>query len=173
MNISLLLTTLSLLSFEIKFQFNDVDHQDFFIFDGFNTTAHLFRRNDSVLLYLTNNSSFEIYKSVPSSPINFKWEDYMINDKEMELLRSQGHIISYEYRNFVFLSPLTGFYDNDPIPEPILDFKFGDINYGYVLLIVLGVGIVLHPKLFGYLGPQILSYINNSVQSKTIDMEQI
>ena len=173
MNISLLLTTLSLLSFEIKFQFDDVDHQDFFIFDGFTTTAHLFRRNDSVILYLTNNASFEIYESIPSSPITFKWEDYMINGKKMELSRSQGLLIGHEYHDFVFMSPLSGFYVYDPVPEPILDFKFEDINYGYFLLIVLGVGICLHPKLSGYLGPQFLSYINNSVRSKTIDMEQI
>ena len=173
MNISLIFTSLSLLSFEIKFQFDNVDHQDLFIFSGDNTSAHLFRSNDSVILYLRNSKSFEIYESTHLSPITFEWKDYMINGEQMVLSRSQGSIIKDNYQDFVFISPIFEFDENGSIAEPILNFKFEDLNYGYLLIIVFGVGIALHPNLIGYVGPEISRLFSKSVQNETIELEQI
>ena len=63
MNFTILFHIIGRLNFHVIFESNVYYTQDFFIFEGGNSSAHLYRDNKTVYLYLYHNRDFELYQS--------------------------------------------------------------------------------------------------------------
>ncbi len=144
MEFNLLFGLVSALSFQIQFIVNHDETQNYFYFSGENETAHLFRENNTVTLYLAKDLNFTIYEADILSTLSFTWEDFKINGIAMTLVRENGNVDNSRYNTFTFLSPM--------IHEPILDcstqhfINFKSINYGYLIAIVSIVAVIFDLK---------------------------
>ena len=143
MNFNLLFTLLSTLSFELYFDVTPNQKQDFFIFEGKNNSAHFFRKNQTLLLYLNQNDSYAIYHHLNNdNTFSFSWTDFKVNGVEMKLLKSTGNITNMEFDGYTFQSSVTL---SEEICETDIEpiFQMNQTNYIYILLIVLGGGLLM------------------------------
>ena len=143
MNFNILFTLLSTLSFELYFDVSPRQKQDFFLFDGENSTAHLFRENQTLVLYLKQGGNYAIYKYPHiDEGFSFSWVDFKVNDEVMKLHESVGDITNMSFDGYTLISPVI-------IPREICKtstehvYKISQTNYIYILLIVLGGGILM------------------------------
>ena len=88
MEFNLLFGLVSTLSFHIQFIVTHDERQDYFYFSGENETAHLFRENNTVTLYLAKDLNFSIYEADLLGTLSFTWEDFKINGIAMTLVRA-------------------------------------------------------------------------------------
>ncbi|MCP4458323.1 MAG: hypothetical protein GY816_09930 [Cytophagales bacterium] len=144
MEFNLLFGLVSALSFHIQFIVTHDERQDYFYFSGENETAHLFRENNTVTLYLAKDLNFSIYEADFLGTLSFTWEDFKINGIAMTLVRANGNVESSKYNTFTFLSPMI----HEPLlvcsTQPVMTFK--SINYGYLIAIVSIVAAVFDLK---------------------------
>lgn len=149
MNFNILFNIVANLSFTIDFYNSDESYQDFFIFNGDNTSANLFRKNDTIILYLKLINDFEIYNldNITDS-FSFSWSKFTINNEQMKCVKNSTEIKNLKFTNFTFISPIIDIY-SDFIVEPLLETlgKFNGFNYGYLVLITVFVGIILKSKI--------------------------
>ncbi len=142
MNFNLLFTALATLSFSVKFQVDSGARQDFFLFEGANQSAHLFRDGESLTLYLQQSDRYTIYKlQLKSSNFTFSWNGYVVNNQQMLLQDSTGNVNDVVFQDFTFSSPIIELLEFDCSVEPVYKLS-NDINYGYIVLIFLGVGLL-------------------------------
>ena len=93
MNINFLYTIVTGLCFTVKFDLDENNNQDYFVFDGPNTTVHLFRENRTLTLVFQSNFSFHRYQtSNVTKPFIFSWDGFRVNDKTMKLIKSTGNL---------------------------------------------------------------------------------
>ena len=145
MEFNILFVVVASLSFTIEYNINSNTKQDFFIFRGEEATAHLFRENTTINLYLLSNSSFELFQSSTfGKNFNFTWDGFRIDGKQMEMAKSNGQIGELNFNGYTFLSPHLGAM-LDPVEDPQLEtiYQNSETNYGLIVLIVLSIGMVL------------------------------
>ena len=154
MNFTLLFAVVGNLNFIVKFLINADEEQYFFLFDGVNSSAYLYRNNHTVFLHLSRESNLEIYKAYILNRLEFSWLGFKVNGTEMEKIKSTGEF-DVEFNAFTFISPILNTQSDisKEIPlanskeEKIFNFKnLENINYGYIVGIVLIVAIVFDSK---------------------------
>ena len=145
MDFNLLFRLVATLSFSIKFNIDTNNKQDFFIFNGENTTAHLFRENETLNLFIRTNSSFKRYEiSNITTKFEFSWNEFKVDGRKMEIVKSHGQLDELQFNGYTFLSPWLG----DPYcqvvePPPNLVYRESEIKYGLLALIALAIGLIL------------------------------
>ena len=105
MNFTLLFAVVGNLNFIVKFLINADDKQNFFLFDGVNSSAYLYRNNHTVFLYLRKDNNLEIYKADILNSLEFSWLGFKVNGTEMEKIKSTGEL-DVEFHAFTFISPI-------------------------------------------------------------------
>ena len=158
MNINFLYSVIVSLCFTVKFDVNYNSTQDYFIFGGDDTTAHLRRYNQTINLFLRSNTSYRHFEMTNvTNQFVFAWQGYTINNEKMKMVRSEGDLNLLGFNSFTFISPTLNFVEEE---EDVAVATYGgplirsqDINYGIFILIVFGVGLLLKfdiiaPKVF-------------------------
>lgn len=167
MNISFLYTVLTSLCFTVKFDFDEHSKQDYFIFNGPDTTAHLFRKNSTLELVLQSNSSFSRYQtSNLTNPFTFTWDGFRVNDKTMKLVKSTGNLTNRNFNGYTFMSPYLEILQDDTVQyitqESIVECR--DINYGIFAAIAIAAGLVMRSD---NIISRTLKLLSNALESKT------
>ena len=147
MNFNFLFGIVGNLNFIIEFAINEKEHQDFFLFEGVNSSAHLHRFNQTIYLQLSNGNETSLYQTDFENMLEYSWIGFKVNGTEMNKVKSDGDL-SLEFDTLTFLSPLVNFsYFDDLNEEKILNSNnLSGINYGYIVGIVLIVAIVFDFK---------------------------
>ena len=170
MNFNLILNLVSTLSFSLKFGNNMEMHQDYFIFEGDNTSAHMFRDTCTLYLYLRQGLEYSIYHLNVSDSFVFTWDGYLINGTNMKQ-NDIGDISELIFENFTFVSPLLEVDTNRDMTPELIKRKNSsrDIKYWHILLIVIGLCIFLELKILLW----IFSYNATSNQTVEVDDENV
>ena len=146
MEFNILFVVVASLSFTIEYDIDSNTKQGFFIFTaGEEGSAHLFRENTTINLYLRSNSSFELYQSSTlGKQFNFTWDGFRIDGKQMKMIKSNGQIGKLHFNGYTFLSPHLGVM-REPVEDPQLEtiYQNSETNYGLIVLIVLSIGMLL------------------------------
>ena len=158
MNFTILFHIIGNLNFHVQFSLDSNYMQDFFIFQGGNSTAHLYRNNETVSLYLRDEKGFELYQTNILNKLEFSWKGFQINGTDMKLIKSTGNT-SMDYLNeFIFISPIidlqpgimlemSNFNNNESESRFISPQNSKDVNYGYIAAIILIFAIALELKM--------------------------
>ena len=152
MNFNLLFTVVSSLSFVIEFPVNSNNTQDYFFFEGINSTAHLYREDKTLFLHLNHDHGkvFSLFNTtIDGDSFLFSWEGFKMNEVDMLLQRSNGELKQTRFKHFTFLSPIIDDLDIEPPPVHVYNLKT-DVNYWYFFILTFGAGILLESKTKGY-----------------------
>ena len=146
MNINFVFNVVVSLSFVSRFNVTIDERQDYFIFNGNDTTAHLSRSNKTVRLVLLSGNNYELYQTYNvTNNFTFKWNGFIIDDQEMYCVNSSGKIDQIQFDSFSFLSPYLELEKEEfefcSCEQAV--FNCEDINYGFIALIMFGIGIGL------------------------------
>ena len=171
MDFILLFTLAMNLSFTIKYAVNSEEKQDYFIFNGpSDTTAHLFRKNSTVILVLQSSNNTEVYQvSNITEEFEFKWNGYQVNGQTMNKVTSKGQVLDLYFDSYAFLSPCLEVIPNTAIDQTELTYHIPGINYGLIVLIAFCAGLVFKTDTFVILLRQYLKQNCNAVVSITSD----
>ena len=83
MNFNLLFSAVSALSFIIEFPKTTEERQDYFIFEGINQAAHLFRENETLILHLSFNAEYTTFKAgIEEETFEFSWSGFEVDGKK-------------------------------------------------------------------------------------------
>ena len=134
--------------------------QDFFIFQGGNSSAHLYRNNGTVSLYMRDDKGFQLFQVDILNKLEFSWGGFKINGTEMKMIKSTGSTDMDDLNEFTFLSPVINLQPdilmetrvlntNETISESkiISSLNSKNVNYGYIAAIILIFAIALELKL--------------------------
>ena len=146
MNVNFIFDVLISLSFVVRFNVTIDDHQDYFIFNGNDTTAHLSRSKSTVSLLLISNDDYELYQTFNIiDNFAFKWNGFTINEQKMNCINSSGGIDQIQFDSYSFLSPYLQLVKDElefcSCEQTVFERK--DINYGLIALVMFGVGVGL------------------------------
>ena len=146
MNINFVFNVVVSLSFVSRFNVTIDERQDYFIFNGNGTTAHLSRSNKTVSLVLISDNSYELYQTYNvTNNFTFKWNGFTIDEQKMYRVNSSGKIDQIQFDSYSFLSPYLELEKEElefyPCEQPV--FSCDVINYGFIALIMFGIGIGL------------------------------
>ena len=154
MNFNFLFGIVGNLYFIITFLLNEKDQQDFFMFEGVDSGAHLYRYNHTIYLQLNNHTTTMLYKTDIKDVLEFSWTGFKVNGTEMEKVGSNV-TFPLTFNAFTFLAPIVDFgCPNNSNEERIAGFhKITNTNYGYIVGIVLIVAIVfdIKPKTWNFI----------------------
>ena len=99
---------LSTLSFKAEFEINhSVQREDYFVFKSNQSSAHLFRINETVDLYLSSADEYQSYKGILAkhTSFEFEWEKHFrVNNKNMMLNKGSSSISNLQFDSFTFYS---------------------------------------------------------------------
>ena len=169
MNFNLLFSTVSVLSFIIEFPVNTEERQDYFLFEGNNKSAHLFRENRTLYLHLTRGQKFSIYNtSIDDENFQFSWNGFAVNEKEMILQRSTGKMGQLDFEHFTFISPIVDVFDIECAVEPVYH-NVENVNYWYFLFMMFAVAIVFDSK---SMAMGVLKRFRNNAEGDYVTMDQ-
>ena len=146
MNFNLLFSTVSVLSFIIEFPVNTEERQDYFLFEGNNKSAHLFRENGTLYLHFTHDHGemFSIYNiEIDEENFQFAWNGFQVDGKEMMSQNANGKIGRLEFEHFTFISPIVEIYEDSL--EPVYR-NLDAVNYWYFLIMMFAVAIICDSK---------------------------
>ena len=145
MNLNFVYNLLASLTFSITFDVDSNEKQDYFVLHGDNSTAYLFRYDNVLKLSITTNFGFRHYETTEiSTQFTFTWDGFKINDKSMQIIRSNGNISDLEFNGYTFLSPSKDF--NQLLEcnqEQPLHFLCSKTNYSLLALIFFSIGVLL------------------------------
>ena len=147
MNLQVVFHFIATLTFVFKFSVNLDSQQDYFYFEGTNQSAHLLRSQKVVTLHLNQGENFSIFhETVNQSTFTFSWIGFKINGKPMNLTKSEGDTSEFNYSSLLFMSPILDEIEefSSNCPEQIL--QYNSVNYWYIVLIVLTIGVSLNLK---------------------------
>ena len=158
MNFTILFHIIGNLNFHVQFSLDSNYMQDFFIFQGGNSTAHLYRNNETVSLYLRDDERFELYQTNILNKVEFSWKSFQINGTDMKLIKSTGNTSMHYLNEFIFISPIidiqpgimleaSNFNNNESKSKFISPQNSKDVNYGYIAAIILIFAIALELKM--------------------------
>ena len=144
MNFNVLFALAASLNFTINFLIDSQISQDFFIFEGKDSSANLYRENDTIKLYLQYMNKSELYIEEIIDTLEFSWEGYKINGTKMKKIKSDGEL-DLQFTAFTFSSPILNV---EPLNErAVLSLPTSsNINYGYIVGIVLLIAIIFDSK---------------------------
>ena len=141
MNFHIAFQTFAALTFTVRYNLSNDTYQDFFIFQGNQSQAHFYRTDNVIKLYLNHKDSFSSYKlGNISSEFWFSWSGLMINDTKMQIVH-EGKTKNVRFDNFTFISPILDIYESYEM-QPLIK-EITDINYGYFVLMMIAVVLVL------------------------------
>ena len=147
MNLQVVFHFISTLTFVFKFPVNLNSQQDYFYFEGVNQSAHLFRSQKIVNLYLNQGENFTVFRvAINQSTFTFSWIGFEIDGKPMNLTKSVGDISKLNYNNLLFMSPIIDEIEECSTICSAQIAQYNNINYWYIVLIVLAIGIPLNLK---------------------------
>ena len=161
MNFTILFQFVGSLNFHVVFFLNSYSIQDMFFFEGGNSSAHLYRNNNTVSLYVRNNRSFEIYQTEILNQLNFSWRGYKVNGTDMKRIKSSGSTENMNDLNeFTFLSPILDL-QPDVLNEicnlnsekpmvrgmSVSSLNLKNVNYGYIAGIILIFAFAIEMKM--------------------------
>ena len=139
---SIFLTTFFSLTFVLNFDVNKNIYQDYFIFHGNDTSAHLFRENNTINLVLMSDENYVIYQSNVTNSFIFEWDGFIINDEKMKLRTNQlmFDVNQLTFYNYTFIS---SFSSQDIKTLTLEDTKglFQELIVAVVLDIIL-IGVI-------------------------------
>ena len=145
MSLNFVYNLLASLTFSITFDVDSNEKQDYFVLHGDNSTAYLFRYDNVLKLSITTNFGFRHYETTGiSTQFTFTWDGFKINDKSMQIIRSNGNISDLEFDGYTFLSPSKDF--NQLLEcnqEQPLHFLCSKTNYSLLALIFFSIGVLL------------------------------
>ena len=160
MNFTILFHIIGTLNFHVQFSLHSDYTQDFFIFQGVNSYAYLYRNNGTVSLYMRDDKSFQIFQANISNELEFSWRGFKINGTEMKMIKSTGSTDMDDLNEFTFLSPVldlqpdilmeTCALSSDEITSEskfISSLNLKNVNYGYIAAIILMFAIALELKI--------------------------
>ena len=148
MNFHFLFSLLSAHTFVVEFPVHVGDRQDYFFFEGENQTAHLYRNNHTLGLFLSRGSSYSrYYTEINQDNFTFSWDEFSVDEVKMNLSDTVGSVDDLQFENFTFLSPVTKVSLNEGETECV--HQLNSVNYWYILLIVLLVGALFDSKTHG------------------------
>ena len=139
MNLNFIFMSLMALDFTVNFHVSTDGKQDYFVFSGPNSTAHLYRENHTIWLYLESGREYTLSHSQISGPtFNFNWPSRTVNN---ELMINSSNLDVW-FDAYTFLSPIVEFHHMTSAPiEPI--FQCDNINYKLIALIIFSIGLGL------------------------------
>ena len=145
MDFNLLFAVVGNLSFVLEFEISPIAHQDFLFFEGENSSAHLYRQNNTVFLNVAD-SNFETYQTRIEDKLEFSWTGFKINGSDMEKIKTSGNVTKLEFDVFTLLSPIMEI--DKPREEKIMRtiLESNKVNYYYILSIVLLVALLVDLK---------------------------
>lgn len=160
MNFTILFHVIGTLNFHVQFSLHSDYMQDFFIFQGGNSSAHLYRNNGTVSLYMRDDKGFQLFQVDILNKLEFSWGGFKINGTEMKMIKSTGSIDMDDLNEFTFLSPVINLQPdilmetcilntNETINESkiISSLNHKNVNYGYIAVIILIFAIALELKM--------------------------
>ena len=142
MDFSLLFALVSTLTFSLHFEIDCNETQDYFFFQSSsNCTAHLYRRNNTLILFLKQDAAYEIYNYNVTNNFEFSWDGYKVDNEKMVCVRTNEQVDDLSFDSYTFLSPILSFYEVTLLggdePEPVFGCK--EVNYGYIAFILISV----------------------------------
>ena len=162
MNFTVLFHLIGNLNFHVQFSLHSDNTQDFFIFQGENSSAHLYRNNETVSLYLRDDKDFELYQIRILNELEFSWRGFKVNGTDMRKIKSTGVTNMEGLNEFTFLTVvvdlqadvLMNLYSPN-ISETITEgefmqsLNFKNVNYGYIagIMLLIVVGLELKIKI--------------------------
>ena len=160
MNFNLLFSVVSTLSFIIEFPVSTENRQDYFLFQGNDQYAHLFRENGELILHVSSSGGYTIYNaSSEERTFRFSWSGFKIDGVKMNKQKSSGIMGHHAYENFTFLSPTVDILNLEGLIEPVYH-QTAAVNYWYFLVMVLAVAAVFDTK------PAIIDLIKKHMKYK-------
>ena len=190
MNFTILFHFIETLNFHVQFSLYSHSTQDFFVFQGGNSYAYLYRNNQTVFLYMRDENGFQLYQEDILNKLEFSWGGFKINGTEMKMVKSTGSTNMDDLNEFTFLSPVL---DLQPdilmenctlnTTETTSESKFissvnpKNVNYGYIAAIILIFAIALElkmtiPLLFNRLiGTEVTQELEESEYVSMVNME--
>ena len=147
MNFNLLFTTLRDLSFLMTFAVDSGNEQDFFLFSGFNASAHFYRQNSTFNLIIFDNSSYSFYQLKHNNAlVSFSWPDISLNGFQMTLKKSYGVTEDLCFDTFTFISPILNFTDQEYNTSSMSIYQLNSVNYFYIALMFLIAGVLFESQ---------------------------
>ena len=160
MNFTILFHLIGNLNFHVQFSLHSHNTQDFFIFQGENSSAHLYRENETVSLYLREEKDFEVYQMHILNELNFSWIGFKVNGVDMKKIKSTGVTNMEGLNEFTFLSVVVDLQADalmnlcsPNVSETITEgefmqsLNFKNVNYGYIAGIMLLIVVALELKI--------------------------
>ena len=94
------------LSFKAEFEINyTVEREDYFTFKSNQSSAHLFRINETAVLYLSSGDEYQSYKTILAEDTSFEFEwdtHFRVNNKNMMLNKGSSNISNLQFDSFTF-----------------------------------------------------------------------
>ena len=160
MNFTILFHFIETLNFHVQFSLYSHSTQDFFVFQGGNSYAYLYRNNQTVFLYMRDENGFQLYQEDILNKLEFSWGGFKINGTEMKMVKSTGGTKMDDLNEFTFLSPVldlqpdilmeTCALNSNEISsesKSISSLNLKNVNYGYIAAIILMFAIALELKI--------------------------
>ena len=160
MNFTVLFQIIGSLNFQVRFSLNSYNTQDFFIFQGEYSSAHLYRNNETLSLYLRDDSDFELYQTNILTELEFSWRGFKVNGTDMLKIKSTGSTDMDDLNEFTFLSPVLDLQAdilmedcsvnvNETITESevMQSLNFRNVNYGYIAGVILIIVMALELRM--------------------------
>ena len=160
MNFTILFHFIEALNFHVQFSLHSHYTQDFFVFQGGNSYAYMYRNNQTVFLYMRDDNGFQLFQADILNKLEFSWGGFKINGTEMKMIKSTGSTDMNNLNEFTFLSPIVTLQPDIPMEtctlntnETISESKFisslnsKNVNYGYIAAIILIFAIALELKM--------------------------
>ena len=143
MNFNIIFNFIAVVSFTIDFNVSDEYYQDFFLFDGNNSRAHLYRQNNTLKLHLKQQNNFKIYKySNLTNSFSFSWSNISVNGVKMYPLKSNYDIENW---NFSFIPSVLQMTDDCSF-QPLLEDLSNGTSFSYVYFILIMIVVILTIK---------------------------
>ena len=147
MNLQVVFHVITTLTFVFKFPVDLNTQQDYFFFEGVNQSAHLSRSQKIVTLYLNQGENYSVFSTaINQSAFTFSWIGFEIDGKAMNLTKSTGDTSKLNYNSLLFMSPIIEGIEECTTNCPAQIAHYNNINYWYIVLIVLAIGISLNLK---------------------------
>ena len=160
MNFTVLFHIIGGLNFQVQFSLNSYNTQDFFIFQGEYSSAHLYRNNETLSLYLRDDKDFELYQTNILNQLEYSWMEFKVNGTDMRKIKSNGAIDMDDLNEFTFLSPVLDLEAdilmencsvnvNETITgsEVMQSLNFRNVNYGYIAGVILIIVMALELRM--------------------------
>lgn len=121
-------------------------------------------------LFLQTNSSFILYEiSNITSKFEFSWEEFKVDGKQMDVVRSRGQLKKLIFNAYTFISP---WLDDTlgQVDEQYRESMFhkSEIEYGLIALIALAAGLLFKSEAVAF---HVWKKIKLALYSSPVDEE--